>query len=270
MQMANAVKTSYEQNGYCIFEQPVLEPELLAAALAGMNMIREGGTDTGTLPHHYHWKPGDDPSALCKIDGPQAASRAIAELISSTEVGECAAAATGAQMVQAWAVQALYKPPTSDGTVALTNVGWHQDWNYWNKTWEDPSELLTAWVALADVAEDSGPMKFVQSSHQWRDVGGGDFWNQQLVPDGFSIPEGQQWCEVPAVMQAGGLSLHHKFTLHGSGPNISNAPRCSIAIHLRTEKSRPIDGGRAFHAEFIDDPGICPIIYGEKVESAFS
>ncbi len=47
----------------------------------------------------------------------------------------------------------------------------------------------------------------------------------------------------------------------------------AIAGHVHSpahRKSRPIDGSRAFHAEFIDDPEICPIMYGEKVESAFS
>jgi len=267
--MTHSIQSAYDRYGYVICDQPVLDPDLVAAAVAGMDRVREGGNDTGSPAVAYHWKPGDDPSALCKIDGPQLASTAIAALIASPAIGECAAAATGARMVQAWAIQLLYKPPTREGATAATNVGWHQDWTYWNTTWEESSELLTAWVALSDVTGESGPMKFVARSHRWEGVGSGDFFKQHVDVSSFSVPEGEHWEEVPAVMQAGGLSLHHKFTLHGSGPNTSGAPRRSIAIHLRTDRSRPIGGGRANHARFIDDPTLNPTIYGKKIESAF-
>jgi len=268
--MTKIAQTSYDQNGFYVLDQPVLGPDLVAAALEGMDMLREGGNDTGTPIGESNWKPGDDPTALCKIDYPQIASKVIKELIGASVIGECAVAVTGARMVQVWAVQLLYKPPTQAGATALTNVGWHQDWNYWNTTWEESSELFTAWVALSDVSEDSGPMKFVRRSHQWKDVGGGDFFSQHVDINKFSVPDGEQWQEVPAVMRAGGLSLHHKHTLHGSGSNTSKSPRRSLAIHLRTEKSRPVNGGRAELTKYIDDLTLSPIIYGERVESAFS
>jgi len=267
--MNASIQSSYNENGYYIFDRSVLTPDLVAAALEAMDMLRMGGEDTGTPIDKSHWKPGDDPAALCKIDYPQIASKVMRQFIGSPEIGECAAAATGARMVQAWAVQLLYKPPSSADTTAPTNVGWHQDWNYWNTTWEESSELLTAWVALSDITADSGPMKFVQRSHQWNDVGGGDFFSQDVDINTFSVPDGEQWHEVPALMPAGGLSLHHNRTLHGSGPNTSSSPRCSVAIHLRTDKSRAREGGRAEHAKHIDDLTLSPINYGERVESAF-
>ena len=50
--------------------------------------------------------------------------------------------------------------------------------------------------------------------------------------------EGRAWEEVPAIPPPGGVSLHHKFTFHGSDANVSNEPRRSLAVHLRTERSR--------------------------------
>ena len=70
-------------------------------------------------------------------------------------------------------------------------------------------------------------------------------------------------------MDAGGMSLHDKKVLHGSSFNLAEAPRRSLAIHLRTERSRPIDGKRAGLAAYIDDLDAAPIIYGEKAQAAF-
>jgi hypothetical protein len=65
------------------------------------------------------------------------------------------------------------------------------------------------------------------------------------------------------------MSLHNKLLLHGSGHNISNEPRCSLAIHLRSEKSKPISSERGILTKFIDDLEICLIIYGEKHGDVF-
>ena len=62
-------------------------------------------------------------------------------------------------------------------------------------------------------------------------------------------------------MKAGGLSLHHCLTFHGSTANSSGRPRSSLAIHLRTQNSRPVNNERKGLARFIDDETICPVIY---------
>ena len=86
--MTDLIKSSFDQNGYYIFDQPVLAPDLLAAAREGMEMLREGGNDTGTPMDKSHWNPGDDPAALCKIDYPQIASTAMREFIGAPAIGE--------------------------------------------------------------------------------------------------------------------------------------------------------------------------------------
>jgi len=265
--MTNAIKDFYRSNGYYIHESPILDPRLVTATREGMDKVISGNYDTGNPPEESVWKPGDDPQSLCKIEMPQKANRAIYELISSSQIGECVATATGAKMVQVWWVQLLLKPSIPQGEIAQTNVGWHQDWSYWHSLWTESSELLTAWFALSDVSENCGPMKFVPGSHQWKNPGGGDFCSQEIDQSNFSVPKGETWGEVAAVMQAGGMSLHDKRTIHGSGQNTSSGPRRSLAIHLRTEKSRPFD--RNQHNRFIEDPDICPVVYGSRVDAAF-
>jgi hypothetical protein len=259
----SSLQADFQKDGFYILEEPALDADLVNRARAGMDLLREGVYDTGTPHGGGKWKPGDDPNSLCKMEIPQLGNLAIRELITSTEIGRLAAAATGAAMIQVWWVQLLYKPPTPDDEQAPNRVGWHQDWNYWKPSWDDGSELLTAWVALCDVEVDSGPMRFVRGSHGWGHVEGSDFYSQESGQGGIEPPQGSEWEEVPAPMPGGALSLHDKLTLHGSDINRSAQPRRSLAIHLRTEKSQPRGNPKEGTCRYMEEEEICPVIYGD-------
>jgi len=251
----------YDSDGYLIVPGPILPADVVSRAVDGMDAIRRGEYDTGVPPCPSPWKPGDDLNKLCKIEQPQFASRAIFELVSHPELGRWAAAITGASMVQAWWVQLLYKPPQVGA--ASTTVGWHQDRSYWG-IWEDGSEVFTAWVAVSDVGADSGPMSFVRRSHRWGLRNQGDFYGQDLLAQkrAISLPPGAIWEEDTAILPPGGVSFHNCLTVHGSGPNISSTPRRSFAIHLRTQNSRPVGDRREGLSQYVDDPTLCPILFG--------
>jgi hypothetical protein len=258
---ASEARPRYEEDGFFLHAEPLLPADLIRRASEGMDALRRGEYETGILPQPSYWNPGDPPGKLVKIEQPQFANRAIMELVSHPALGEAAARLTGASMVQVWWVQLLGKPPLTGE--AATNIGWHQDRHYW-RVWEEGSELLTAWVAVSDVAEECGPMRFVRGSHRWGLLEGSDFYGQDLAgqKERLLVPEQAAWEEVAAVLPPGGVSFHHCLTLHGSGPNRSTALRRSFAIHMRTENSAPVNGVRAGLAAFIDDPARCPIIYG--------
>src|SRR5262249_10579160 len=149
-------------DGFLVVPEAIFPSDLIARAVAGMDAIRRGEYDTGLPPRPSPWNPGDDPNRLCKIEQPQFASQAVRELFRYPALDDPAAAVTSATMVQAWWVQLLYKP-TTDSAGNNTNVGWHQDRYYWEQ-WEEGSELFTAWIALSDVREDCGPMRFLRGS----------------------------------------------------------------------------------------------------------
>jgi hypothetical protein len=255
-----AARARYEQDGFFIHSKPLLPADLLRRAVEGMDALRAGEYEAGVPPQPSYWNPGDEPGKLCKIEMPQVASRAIHELVSHPALGELAAALTGAQRVQVWWVQLLYKPPATTGQSG-TNVGWHQDRHYW-QVWEEGSELFTAWVALSEVTSEAGPMRFVRGSRHWG-LQSSDFYGQDhdAQRESILVPEGEQWEEVPALLPPGGVSFHHNLTYHGSGPNRTDQPRRSFAIHMRTERSHPVDGLRRGLTQFIDDPYFCPVIY---------
>eukprot|EP01051_Picozoa_sp_SAG22_P019569 SAG22_NODE_3658_length_1590_cov_1.552649_1_plen_275_part_10 len=172
---------AYARDGFLILPEPVVSPALLQRAVAGMEAVRHGEYDTGrpcvgsnSLPAREENRgmapgAGNDTDTLCKMELPQQANHALREVVSLEAIGRLAAEATGATWVQVWWTQLLGKP-ASGGTEtgeSTTNIGFHQDRNYWQGNWEEGSELLTAWVALSNVAEDGGPMRFVRRSNNW-------------------------------------------------------------------------------------------------------
>ena len=256
-------RDTYEQNGFAIEADSVLSSDIICAAVAGMDAIQRGDYDRGQPPESSRWNPGDDRNILCKIEQPQKASQGVFDLISRPEIGRLAAEATDASWVQVWWVQLLDKPSVAASDSSQVNIGWHQDRQYW-QIWEEGSELLTAWVAVSDVEYDCGPMRFVVGSHRWGHLrDSSDFHGQDIeaIKHGIEVPDGESWTEIPALMKAGGLSLHHCLTFHGSTANSSGRPRRSLAIHLRTQNSRPVNNERKGLARFIDDETICPVIY---------
>lgn len=264
-QQLQQAKAQYEADGFYLCDEPLLPADVIARATEGMDAVRAGNYDTGIAPDDSPWNPGDDPNRLCKIEMPQVANRAVFDLVSHSSLGRMAAELTGAQMVQVWWVQLLYKPPSSASAQTHTNIGWHQDREYWNCCWEDESELFTAWVALSDVESASGPMKLLRGSHKWGLLEAGNFEAQDLssLKQSIQVPDGENWEEVPAILPAGGSSFHHNLTMHGSSENTQDQPRRSFAIHLRTENSRPIEDKRIGLTAFIDDPRYCPVIWGQ-------
>lgn len=257
-----AARSQYERDGFYLHTAPLLPGSLVQRASAGMDALRAGEYETGIPPRKSYWNPGDDPRKLCKIEMPQVADRAIMELVSHAALGEMAARITGARWVQVWWMQLLYKPPADGENVGKTSVGWHQDRQYW-KAWEEGSELFTAWVAASDVTPEAGPMQFVRGSHRWGFLNQGDFYGQDrdALRGEIRPPAGERWEEVSALLPPGGVSFHHCLTYHGSGPNLTGAPRRSFAIHMRTARSRPVGDAREGLTAYIDDPAFCPVIY---------
>jgi ectoine hydroxylase-related dioxygenase (phytanoyl-CoA dioxygenase family) len=261
--MPSNARAAYDRDGFYIHDRPLLDMDLVCRASAGMDALRNGEYETGVPPQPSPWNPGDPDSQFCKIELPQISNRSILEAVSHSEIGRVAAEITGADMVQVWWVQLLGKPATEPGQDAGTRVGWHQDRQYWG-SWEPDAELLTAWVAISDVTEDAGPMRFVDGSHRWGLLGRGDFYAQDndALKEQIGVPDGETWSETNAVLPPGGVSFHDCQTFHASGPNHSGEMRRSFAIHMRTNRAQPKDGKREGLTQFTEDLTRNPVIFG--------
>ncbi len=110
---------------------------------------------------------------------------------------------------------------------------WHQDNGFQNYT---PPEACMFWLALDDVTEENGCVRFATGSHR--------LGLQPHKPSGvlgFSMgadaPDLEKYPEFRCVMPRGSLSVHHCNTFHCSGPNKTDRPRRSIAINFRTVRA---------------------------------
>jgi|UniRef100_UPI00404AF60E hypothetical protein len=251
----------FARDGFWI-APPLIPAELLARVRTRIDAVYAGNYETGIPPLGPPPKRTQPPTALVKIDNAHRSDRTILELISHPAIGQWASALTSAKFVQVFATQLLIKPPLPEGQVS---VGWHQDQEYWNPALE--GELFTAWVAISEVTENSGPMRFVRGSQHWGLLNSGDFFSSNLDALKYSIREKSDrnsWQEVAAVMPPGAVSFHHNLTVHGSGPNLSTAARVSFAIHLRTDKSGLREGINWRDVNYLNDfadPQGCPVCY---------
>ena len=256
----------FSRDGFVVGVEPVLSADLVARARDGMDRIRVGDYRTGVPPEPSPWTPGDPEDSMVKIEMPQLADPDVRELISNPAIGALAARATGARRVQVFWVQMLEKPAGRVDPQSSDLVGWHQDWSYWSTTWHGHEGLCTAWVALSDIGADAAPMTFIPGSHRWGADLGGDFFSQEDQRPHLELPPDAHWEERPALMPRGGMSIHGPLTLHGSGHVESDLRRRSLAIHLCSEKSRPVREGENL-ARFLHDPAVCPVIHDAEAAS---
>lgn len=141
-------------------------------------------------------------------------------------------------------------------------VSWHQDSTYWGL---DPSDVVTAWIALSDAPVESGAMKMLPGSHKWDQVSHRDtFHEHNLLSRGQEIEmdvDDKDGVFVP--MGAGQMSLHHIKLCHGSQPNTTNDRRIGLAVRYIPTHVRQVnlqrDGavlvrGEDAHNNFEFDP----------------
>lgn len=260
----DAARDQFRELGYYLNTEPMISGARIDAARRAVDRVIAGDYETGVAPVQRNWLPGDDPCKLCKIDQAHLSDRTLWNVVTDPRLGERIGRVVNAQFVQLWAVQLLFKPP---GPSDLGSIGWHQDIAYWKDAWE--GEVFTAWLALSGVGLDSGPMIFVPHSHRWGELGNLDFWNtdRESQRERIGIPAGESWSEIPAVLRPGAFSLHSPYLVHGSGPNTSQSPRVSLALHLRTERSKPNLRATQFpkytasYMPYLDRPDICPMIW---------
>jgi ectoine hydroxylase-related dioxygenase (phytanoyl-CoA dioxygenase family) len=258
---ATTAGAQYAHDGFVI-GPPVVPAELVQRVIPHLEAVLDGKYETGREPVR-RWNPGDSPTKIRKINDPHLSDRTIFEFVTHPEIGRWAAEVMGAQMVQLWTCQLLYKPAGGD---TAGQEGWHQDYMYWKETWQPDSEVFTAWVAVSDVTPHSGPMCFVRGSHRWGYLNAGDFFNSDRdhTREEIHVPSGETWNEVPAILAPGALSLHQSLTYHASGPNISQSPRISFALHLRTEKSKPLANCRDHYITNLVDPQVAPVLFNAQ------
>lgn len=257
----NAETYNYQRDGFAVSPGPLLDADTVARLREHAERVLNGKYETGVAPRTN--SGGADAAAhpaYIESSFAQDADRTLNWAIRDPRIAEWVAKVTGAKRLKVWGVLAQKKYPRGD---AKSILGWHQDQKYLDKILTGDS--VNVWIALDDVAPDTGPIRFVRRSHLWgRKYYSGIFEHDpDKQRDQIEIPEGEQWEEVEAAMPAGWVTVHHQMTLHGSGMCYGSRPRYSMVLSVGIDDCKMHPG--QYFATREDDHAACPVIYGPSV-----
>ncbi len=139
----------------------------------------------------------------------------------------------------------FFAKPAHDGK----RTPWHQDGQYWPIR---PLATCSVWIAVDDATRENGCMRFIPGSHRDRLLRKHDqrddrslTLQQELRPGEFDETEA-----IDVVLEAGQISLHDVFLVHGSEVNTSDKPRRGMTLRLMpTTSLYDRDLARKMHRE---------------------
>jgi hypothetical protein len=125
--------------------------------------------------------------------------------------------------VQLFRTSLFEKVPQAAGGSTTTL---HQDYPYIPV---DRSGSATIWIALGDLPEEMGTLRFVEGSHRLGSLGRDRTFRTDY--DRITeLAERDSWSTTPGLtLQAGDATVHHDLTVHGADPNRSDTTRLGLA-----------------------------------------
>lgn len=136
-----------------------------------------------------------------------------------------------------------------DGPVCCDNLQWfnkpprvgqhtppHQDGYYWML---EPNEGVTMWLALDEVDEENGCVRYIPGSHRT-----GVRNHARTATLGFSqgiadYSDADRAAEVPMRAQPGDLLVHHGLTIHRADANASDRSRRALGFVYFSRRAVP-------------------------------
>ena len=115
-------------------------------------------------------------------------------------------------------------------------VEWHQDWAFYPHTNDD---ILAVGVAIDPMTKENGGMMVVPGSHRDPLY---DHHQDGYFVGAVTDTELDAARTVQLEVPAGGISLHHVRTLHGSAPNRSARPRRLLLLEMCAVDAWPLGG----------------------------
>ncbi|WP_162463266.1 phytanoyl-CoA dioxygenase family protein [Paenibacillus psychroresistens] len=114
---------------------------------------------------------------------------------------------------------------------------WHQDYAFYPHT---NTDLLSVMIMLDDATPENGCMSMTKGSHKLGILN--HEVNGRFVA---ACQESKYWTNpayevVDITPRAGGISIHHALTLHGSEANLSGKPRRGIVFSYRSDDAQQL------------------------------
>jgi len=121
----------------------------------------------------------------------------------------------------------FFAKPASNGR----KVPWHQDGEYWPVR---PLATCTVWLAVDDATRDNGCLRFMPGSHKAKRLAPHTTndspelaLNQEIDPAAYDEDRA-----VDLILEAGQMSLHDVYLVHGSNANDSASPRRGMTMRF--------------------------------------
>jgi phytanoyl-CoA hydroxylase len=218
----------FNEQGYLLIPN-FIERELADSVANRFPLLFRGDFETTVPPDEWRWAEGRDPNDVTRmIWNGWKSDRTVARLSLAEKVGfYCAKLAgwTGARLNQDGC---LWKPAGAKG------LAFHQDIQYIH--WVVPTDMVTCWIALDEVDEQSGTLEYVPESHQWpliqaRPDDFHDTTDHQYTVRNVAKYLNKKYTYHPVQLPPGGAAFHHCRLWHGSGRNISSKDRRALALH---------------------------------------
>ncbi len=220
--LTEAEKRRYRESGYVIPEFR-LEDGHLAALRAAVDRVIAANPDA--RPEHLV-------SVHVVNNQPEGirGDQAFLDVAMSENILDLVEDAIGPNIIL-WGAHLFCKPE-----VTGMEVPWHQDGEYWPIR---PLATVTVWIAIDDVTVENGCMKFMagshrgQTAHSHRSDDREDLVLSRVI-DSKAYDDG---AAVDIELEAGQMSLHDVFLVHGSNANRSTRRRAGLALRYMPASS---------------------------------
>jgi len=217
----NALKKSFDEDGY-VFIPGFLSPEELNTLNGNLQQFISEKLSSMSV-NHYFYEDKNDLSSLKQMQDLEKYDTWFQSLATNSKFSELAEAMLG-ESADCKTVEYFNKPPKIGKPTPP-----HQDGYYFML---QPQQALTMWVALEEVTEETGCVKYVKGSHlkgmrpHGRTTTLG--FSQSIID--FGTDEDRR-LEVSFPAQPGDLLVHHSLTIHRAGGN-TTANRTRKALGL--------------------------------------
>ena len=221
-QLSDQQISQYQNQGYLVPDYK-LPQELLEKMRAAYDRLLVNNVDLGSdflLGPHLE-KPGSQ--------GVKGAAEWL-ELATHPDLMDMVAQLIGEDIIL-WGTTIFGKPAKGG-----KGTPWHQDGDYYPIR---PLETMTIWIALDDVTPENGPMRFIPGSHK----GKRQYSHHREERDNytiFDVCDSEHFDEsaaVDLVIDAGQVSYHDVYMIHGSKPNLTEHRRAAFIIRLMPASS---------------------------------
>ena len=233
--LSDAQVEAFWRDGYVVMEHAVSPVDLadLKAAVAGWVEESRGHDgpwgETMDRRPRFDVQPGhsSDAPALRRVASPQEVCDVHLRVMRDSPLVDAAAQLVGPN-VEVNNVKTNCKQPG-----AATEVRFHQDFAYEAHTNDD---MLAVLLFVDDVTPENGPLEVVPGTHRGPIF---DHWQEgvftgTIVDTDLDDLDGPVACHGPA----GAACLMHTRLVHGSAPNLTDAPRTLSIFSYRSEDSR--------------------------------